>query len=159
VAVLAVLAAALVAAGCQPTTPPPPGDDQANRTEDTKVEALAPSDDARDVPLAPRFRWKLPQALTVPTHVGFRLAEVNGPGETREDQGRQIAYVSGLHDTTPTELDLFAPPGGAIRTGPIRDVTELKAGQWYRWTVTALAPGSSASGVFFFQTRPAKGGT
>jgi hypothetical protein len=93
----------------------------------------------------------------MPTYVSFTLALVAGPGEpvSEEDEGNFLAKVTGLHDTSPTELDLFHPPPGAVVSGPIQDMTALEPETWYRWTVRVMREEDYARGHFYFRTGPA----
>jgi len=147
---VAALAALSLVVGCkQPTEQPavkPPA------REEPQIAAIRPADGTQGVSLAPDFRWRVPGELQPLAFESFHLAEVGGPTETGEDQGTEIAYASGLHDTSPTELNPFQPPPEVILTGALRDMKQLKPETWYRWTVVALGPSSKAKGVFFFRT-------
>ncbi len=150
---LSALAGAILAAaaGCDETPPPTPPATSPTGAE-ARVIALSPPDGGQGVSLRPRFRWRLPSHLGQPTYVGFRLHLVSGPDRTDEDEGALVALASGLHDTTPTQLDPFDPPPRVVLSGPLRDAGRLEPATWYRWTVTVLAEAESGRGMFFFRT-------
>lgn len=96
--------------------------------------------------------------MGMPQHLSLALVEC-GPGDAPPDTndgaaGRQIAFCSGLHDTSPSELDPFNPPPGSILTGDITSMKALEPETWYQWTVRSIADGDSDQGVFLFKTRP-----
>lgn len=148
---LVVTAVMAVGAGCEEEAPrpAPPSQPTSPRNE---VVAVRPPDGARGIAVRPRFKWELPASLKAATYVGFELRRVSGPDQTGRNQGTEVAFASGLHDTTPTELDPFRPPDGVIVTGRLRDAGSLEPGTWYRWNVTAMAPGATGRGMFFFRT-------
>ena len=156
---LGVAAAVLVlAAGCEPEPPPeqkaPPADGFSAGSR--QIAAVLPASGAQNVPLRPKFRWRLPPAVPAPTHVSFTLVEVTGPGApvSEDVEEEPLAKVTGLHDTSPTELELFKPPPGAVATGRIREMTDLAPETWYRWTVRVMGDRDYARRHFYFRTGP-----
>ncbi len=154
-----VLGLAALGAGCRPAPSDgpvkPPDDEQAAKPEVT--QALQPGPMAVGVPLNPTFRWKLPGHIGMPTNVSFILREI-GPGDVPPETGggkagTQIAFCSGLHDTSPTAFDPFKPPAGAILTGEIRSMKALKPGTWYQWAVRVIGEDESDEGLFLFRTQ------
>ena len=158
--VIGLVLAAALAAGCGSAPPDPaakPPDDQPPAAPEV-TQALQPLPLAVGVPLQPAFRWKLPGHIGAPTNVSFILREV-GPGDAPPETdggkvGAQIAFCSGLHDSSPTGLDLFQPPAGAILTGEVRSMTALKPGTWYQWAVRVIGEDESDEGQFLFRTQP-----
>ena len=155
-----MLAVAALAAGCQPApsenpAKPPAAPDKEKEPE--TLVAVSPADLAEAVTLTPPFKWKIPPRLGVPTNVSFTLMELGSgeaPPKAGGAAGKQIGFCSGLHDTSPTALDLFHPPAGSILTGDVRSVKGLKPGTWYAWTVRAISEDKSQTGEFVFKTRP-----
>jgi hypothetical protein len=154
-----VLGVAALGAGCRSAPPgeavKPPDDEQAANLEVT--QALQPAPLAVGVPLQPTFKWKLPGHIGMPTNVSFILREI-GPGDAPPETGdgkagTQIAFCSGLHDSSPTALDLFKPPAGAILTGEIRSMKALKPGTWYQWSVRVMGEEESDEGQSLFRTQ------
>jgi hypothetical protein len=112
---------------------------------------------ALGVNLTPQFKWKLPPPLSAPTNLSFTLVEFGGgdtPPKADDTQGKQIAFCSGLHDTSAQELDPFHPPPGSILTGEIRSMKGLKPGTWHRWTIRAISSDASNQASFLFRTTP-----
>jgi hypothetical protein len=154
-----LLGVAALGAGCRAAPP-----DEAARPSDDRrpakpegTRALQPAPMAVGVSLQPTFKWKLPGHIGMPTNVSFTLREL-GPGDTPPETaggqaGTQIAFCSGLHDTSPTQLDPFKPPAGAILTGEIRSMKALKPGTWYQWSVRVIGNDESDDGVFMFRTQ------
>lgn len=152
---LVLVALAAIAAGCKSEPAGPPAAPAA--PVETHILAVEPIDMAREAPLQPKFRWKLPPALSHPSLVSFALAEMGQGDQPLEQPGadRQIAFASGLHDTSPTALDPFRPPAGCVLTGELRDAKTLKPGTWYRWTVRAVGAEAAQQADFFFRTQDA----
>jgi len=153
----ALLAAgAVLAAGCEagPPAGAPPAD-PAEPPPPRVVVAVEPVHRAEGVGRRPRFRWKLPPALGSPDLVSLTLVEVGRAEdpEKPESAPRQVAFASGLHDTSPTALDPFDPPRGCVLTGELTDLKELRADTWYRWVVRAIAGTDSIEGTFLFRTQ------
>jgi hypothetical protein len=149
---LVVTAMMAVGAGCEEGEAPRPAPPEQPTPPRNEVVAVRPPDGAREIAVRPRFKWELPGSLKAATYVGFELRRVSGPDQTGRDQGMEVALASGLDDTTPTALNPFNPPDGVIVTGMLRDAGRLEPGTWYRWTVTAMAPGATGQGMFFFRT-------
>jgi hypothetical protein len=151
-----VLASAM---GCQREPPPQPTPNQGDPLNAglRHISAVSPVNRAENVGLRPKFRWRLPDAIPMPTYVSFTLAPVAGPGEPISDETEEnfLAKVTGLHDTSPAELDLFHPPPGAIVAGPIQERTALEPETWYRWTVRVMREEDYARANFYFRTGPA----
>ena len=155
-----LLVVAALLAGCQSgpnAGAAKPPDQPAQEKEPEVVIAVTPADLAEGVILTPPFKWKLPPRLGMPTNVSFTLMEL-GSGEARPKAGgaaaKQVGFCSGLHDTSPTALDLFHPPAGSILTGDVRSMKGLKPNTWYAWTVRAISDDKSETGEFVFKTRP-----
>jgi len=153
------LTLAVLGAGCQENTPPDGATPPTPHVPaaDT-VLALQPLPGAIEVTLTPHFMWKLPQHADTLTSVSFKLAELGSgdtpPDATNEEAGELVAICSGLHETSPTELDLFHPPAGATLTGAVREMQALKPGTWYRWTVRAINDEGTSQKSFLFRTQP-----
>ena len=120
------------------------------------LQAVEPRDMAQEVSRRPTFKWRLPASIGDPFVVSFKLFKVGDVDDPRRPGApeRQIAFASGLHTASPTQLDPFDPPSGCTLTGDLTDMTQLAPNTWYRWTVRAV--GSDTGGVegnFHFRTR------
>ena len=156
----AMFASACLAAGCgeepEPQTLPRSGDDEPSGPP--RIIALRPLDGAQEASLRPTFRWQLPNEVAVPTSISFTLTEMSGGPDSSEAEAEEkpIARASGLHDTSPRELDPWDPPHGVIVTGAIHQMEELKPETRYRWTVRAISAHGQTTVTFHFRTGKAK---
>ena len=156
----AVVVGASLAAGCgeepEPQTLPRSGGGESPGPP--RIIALRPLDGAQEASLRPMFRWQLPNEVAVPTSVSFTLTEMSGGPDSSEAEAEEkpIARASGLHDTSPRELDPWDPPPGVIVTGAIHQMEELKPETRYRWTVRAISAHDQAAATFHFRTGKAK---
>jgi hypothetical protein len=144
-----------LAAGCDKNPADVPGGDRPDPQAGRRVVALEPRDMAQEVSRRPVFRWRLPAALVHPDMVSMTLTEV-GPGDEPRRNGtdeKPVAFASGLHGSSPTGVDPFAPPADSVVTGEVHDLRQLKAQTWYHWTVRAIGMDTAASGDFYFRTR------
>ena len=155
---LAVLIAALAAAsGCKSDSggaavAPAAADPFADR----KIQAVEPHNMTQEAGRKPVFKWKLPAILHSPNIVTFKLFEIGLVEDPRKGVGeaRQIALVTGLAGSSPTEVDLFKPLAPAVLTGEILDMQQLAPNTWYCWKIRALSDLGAADATFFFRTRP-----
>jgi hypothetical protein len=165
--ILMVLAAGVaLAPGCasQPSSETS-GPSAAERERAAHIQAIQPINMAQDVSRRPAFLWRLPSGFQSPQFVTFKLFEVGptlklpdgahpeetpdaGPGEN------EVAVVTGLAEVSSTQLDLFAPPFGAIKTGEIWDknMVQLKPNTWYHWKIRAVST-TAVLDSFYFMTR------
>ena len=151
-----LVAVAGLAAGCQSEpSPEPAAEPRSSDPLPGHIIALQPHDMMQDVALRPVFRWRLPSSLGSPMLLSFKLLEVGRVEDPRNpgSEPRSIAFASGLHDTSPTEIGPFNPPEGSIVTGEVRDMKQLKPDTWYRWTVRAIGESETAEGTFHFRTQ------
>jgi len=151
------LAAAVLAAGCESESPTEKaGDAKGQDTAAAKqITAVEPRPRAESVTRQPRFRWRLPALFGIPTLVTFKLYEVGRVADPTQPgpEPREIGIASGLHDVSPTEFDPFHPPAGAVMTGALCDMPQLKPDTWYRWTIRAIGDVETAEATFHFRTR------
>jgi len=152
--VLMLLGALALAAGCGSEPPGPPAGPP-EPVGSRSIQAIEPRDMAREVSRRPVFKWKLPAHLRAPRMVSFHLAAVGQAEDPHKAvaQEKPLAFASGLAPVSPTELDPFSPPSGAILTGDLRDMKQLKGDTWYHWRVRAIGNGDAAGADFFFRTR------
>lgn len=152
--ILLALTTAALAAGCKSDAPSAgPTPDAAKAPADKNIAALEPPPMTGNVSVTPTFRWRLPAILGEPTHVTFTLAEA-GTGEKPDAAGEKpLAIATGLHDTSPTALNPFAPPAGCVLTGDLREMKQLKGGTWHRWRIRAIGVDGVAEAEFYFKTR------
>ena len=148
----AAIVATILAAGCKGT---PPAEPASPPPTDTHLAALEPPDMAQDVSLTPRFFWRLPTALSVPTSVSFSLAEAGQGDQPVKDAAAEkpLAFASGLADVSPTMLAPFHPPSGCILTGDLTDMKHLQPNTWHRWSVRVIGAGDVPESQFFFRTQ------
>ncbi|HUS45568.1 MAG TPA: hypothetical protein VM219_06000 [Phycisphaerae bacterium] len=156
----AVVVGASLAAGCgeEPEPQALPRSNGDEPSEPPRIIALRPLDGAQEASLHPTFRWQLPNEVAVPTSVSFILTEIcGGPDSSEAEAGEKpIARASGLHNTSPRELDPWNPPPGVIMTGAVRQTEGLKPETWCRWTVRAISAHDQAAATFHFRTGKAK---
>lgn len=150
-----LMAGALVlAAGCK-SQPAPPPEGPPTPPPDTHITTIEPRNMAEELTLTPAFKWKLPSTVGSPQLVSFSLFELGQAAEPPKptDEGKQIAFASGLHDVSPTALDPFHPPPGCVLTGGLTDMKQLKGNTWYRWHIRAMGSGPVVQADFYFRTR------
>jgi hypothetical protein len=143
-----------LAGGCK-SEPAQPGKDTSPAPPDGRLTAIEPRSMAEQVALTPTFKWRLPSAVSVPRLVSFTLFEFGQTAEPPKaaDEGKKIAFASGLHDVSPTALDPFHPPAGCVVGGDLRDMKQLKGNTWYLWRVRVLGEGEGFHSDFYFRTR------
>jgi hypothetical protein len=150
-----VLSAAL-AAGCKSEPPPvPTGPTPAEVEAARHIQAVEPRDMAQEVSRRPILHWKIPAGLGNVQMMSFALYDLGKVEDPRKDggEGNQIAFISGLMGGGMVTLDPFAPPGGSVTTGDIRQMRQLAPQVWYRWKVRAISGAQVEQAEFYFKTR------
>ncbi len=143
-----------LAAGCG-REPPPVTPTAAQAEASRHIQAVEPRDMAQEVSRRPLLKWKLPATFENPIAVSFALSEVGQVDDPRRAgvEEKQVGFASGLHHTSPAQLDPFDPPPGCVLTGDITDKAQLAPLTWYHWKVRAITGDQGTEGNFYFRTR------